>query len=110
MKELVVSVNGNLVFSLLNLMDTFIEPLRPKAMGLASGATGRRRSSVGTRDARSQTSVTRVRSSISRVQFTDEMRHRLEMLTEPWFIFALIWSIGATADEEGRTKFSEFLR
>ena len=32
-RELVASVNGNLVFSLLNLLDTFIEFLRPKNTG-----------------------------------------------------------------------------
>ena len=31
-------------------------------------------------------------------------------LIEPWFIFALIWSVGATCDENGRKKFSEYLR
>lgn len=34
----------------------------------------------------------------------------VETLIEPWFIFALIWSVGATCDGEGRKKFSEYLR
>ena len=92
-KEIVGSVNGNLVFSLLNLMDTFIACLKPKDMG-----------PIG--------SSTRVKSSTSmgRVSLTAGQRHRLSVLTEPWFIFSLIWSIGATTDDDGRIKFSNYLR
>ena len=110
-KELVVSVNGNLVFSLLNLMDTFIECLRPKNLGMppvgrrGSTTETRRRSSVGARN-----SVSAVRSATSRLALSPEMKERIELLLEPWFIFSLIWSIGATTDDEGRTKFSNFLR
>ncbi len=35
---------------------------------------------------------------------------RLPDLLEPWFIFSLIWSIGATCDNDGRKKFSEWVR
>ena len=34
----------------------------------------------------------------------------LPQLIEPWFIFALIWSVGATCDGSGRKKFDTFLR
>ena len=34
----------------------------------------------------------------------------VETLIEPWFIFALIWSVGATCDGDGRKKFSEYMR
>lgn len=33
-----------------------------------------------------------------------------ETLIEPWFIFALVWSVGGTCDGDGRKKFSEYLR
>lgn len=35
---------------------------------------------------------------------------RIGELIEPWFIFALIWSVGATGDSQGRTAFSLWLR
>ena len=31
-------------------------------------------------------------------------------LIESWFIFSLVWSVGATCDGEGRHAFSNFLR
>ena len=34
----------------------------------------------------------------------------LDQILEPWFIFAVIWSIGATCYGEGRVKFNTFLR
>lgn len=35
---------------------------------------------------------------------------RMGELIEPWFIFALIWSVGATGDSPGREAFSSWLR
>jgi dynein heavy chain len=34
----------------------------------------------------------------------------LESMIEQIFFFALIWSVGATVDEEGREKYNQFLR
>ena len=31
-------------------------------------------------------------------------------LIEPWFLFSLVWSIGATCDGDSRKKFDQFLR
>ncbi|KAM6325251.1 LOW QUALITY PROTEIN: dynein axonemal heavy chain 1 [Podargus strigoides] len=39
-----------------------------------------------------------------------EKTARIKELIEPWFIFALIWSVGATGDAQGRTAFSLWLR
>nr|XP_054101684.1 dynein axonemal heavy chain 1 isoform X2 [Callithrix jacchus] len=35
---------------------------------------------------------------------------RIVELIEPWFIFSLIWSVGATGDSNGRASFSHWLR
>lgn len=35
---------------------------------------------------------------------------RIVDLIEPWFIFSLVWSFGATCDSDGRIKFSTWLR
>ena len=66
----------------------------------------RRRSSAGGR----RDTVTAVRSATSRMQLSANQKSRLNQLYEPWFMFSLIWSIGATTDEEGRKKFSDYLR
>uniref|UniRef100_A0A8V1A4F4 Dynein axonemal heavy chain 1 n=1 Tax=Gallus gallus TaxID=9031 RepID=A0A8V1A4F4_CHICK len=34
----------------------------------------------------------------------------IQELIEPWFVFALIWSVGATGDSRGRIAFSSWLR
>ena len=31
-------------------------------------------------------------------------------LIEPWFLFALVWSIGASCDGDSRKKMDQFLR
>ncbi|XP_062056155.1 dynein axonemal heavy chain 1 [Lepus europaeus] len=39
-----------------------------------------------------------------------EKLSRLSELVEPWFIFSLVWSVGATGDSLGRVAFSRWLR
>ncbi|XP_045153350.1 dynein axonemal heavy chain 1 [Echinops telfairi] len=39
-----------------------------------------------------------------------EKLNRIPELIEPWFIFALVWSVGATGDSAGRAMFSHWLR
>uniref|UniRef100_A0A8B9M6P2 Dynein axonemal heavy chain 1 n=1 Tax=Accipiter nisus TaxID=211598 RepID=A0A8B9M6P2_9AVES len=40
----------------------------------------------------------------------EEKTAHIRELIEPWFIFALIWSVGATGDSQGRMAFSLWLR
>lgn len=35
---------------------------------------------------------------------------RIEELIEPWFIFALVWSIGMTGDYDSQLKFSKWIK
>ena len=39
-----------------------------------------------------------------------EKLSRIPELIEPWFIFSLIWSVGATGDSTSRNNFSHWLR
>lgn len=38
------------------------------------------------------------------------MQEKIKSLIEPWFLFSIIWSIGATCDHEDRIRFSDWLR
>ena len=35
---------------------------------------------------------------------------RISELIEPWFMFALVWTVGGTCDNNGREKFDKFVR
>lgn len=43
-------------------------------------------------------------------KFPSEKLSRIPELIEPWFIFALVWSVGATSDNQSRLAFSQWLR
>ena len=34
----------------------------------------------------------------------------VDKLIEPWFLFSLVWSVGATCDGDSRKKFDAFIR
>ncbi|XP_014674130.1 PREDICTED: dynein heavy chain 1, axonemal-like [Priapulus caudatus] len=76
-REIVGTVNSNLTFSLMKLMDCFFKPFMPQE--------GKRPTST-------------------------EKQAKIPALVEPWFLFALVWSVGATCDNNGRSKFSTWLR
>uniref|UniRef100_G3TQL9 Dynein axonemal heavy chain 1 n=1 Tax=Loxodonta africana TaxID=9785 RepID=G3TQL9_LOXAF len=41
---------------------------------------------------------------------TSEKLSRIPELIEPWFVFSLVWSVGATGDSTSRVNFSQWLR
>ncbi|KAK3096562.1 hypothetical protein FSP39_001310 [Pinctada imbricata] len=76
-KEIVPTVDCNLVFSLLKLLDCFFTPFVPQE---------------------------------GDKPIPQERLDRIAELIEPWFLFSLIWSIGATGDNDSWSKFSKWLR
>nr|KAJ3421411.1 Dynein heavy chain 1, axonemal [Polyrhizophydium stewartii] len=74
-REAVPTTNGNLVASLLRIMDSLLKPL---------AQPGGEKSPIEAND--------------------------LKVVVEPQFLFALVWSVGATGDTEGRKKFDTWLR
>lgn len=41
---------------------------------------------------------------------SDAQLARIPELIEPWFFFSFIWSLGSTTDNDGREKFSDYVR
>ena len=39
-----------------------------------------------------------------------DRKERVKELIEPWFMFSLVWTVGATTDNDGRKKFDKFIR
>ncbi|KAG6966008.1 hypothetical protein JG687_00005084 [Phytophthora cactorum] len=80
--ELVPTMDNNLAQSLMNILDCTLDPFREKP----ADGTGEPQPASKTPNA----------------QFQDDI--------EPLFIFALIWSVGASTNDAGRVRFDSFLR
>uniref|UniRef100_A0A4W3IMR6 Dynein axonemal heavy chain 1 n=1 Tax=Callorhinchus milii TaxID=7868 RepID=A0A4W3IMR6_CALMI len=78
-REVITSVDSNLTFSLLKLIDCLFNPFIGKETSDLMG-------------------------------LPDEKMNRVEDLIEPWFIFSLVWSVGATGDAESWVLFSKWMR
>ncbi|XP_059176982.1 dynein axonemal heavy chain 1-like [Physella acuta] len=77
LREIVPTVDGAVVFSLLKMLDCFFEPFVPKE---------------------------------GEQPIPAERLARVVELIEPWFLFSLVWSVGATCDNDSRKKFSHWLK
>uniref|UniRef100_A0A2K6RAQ5 Dynein axonemal heavy chain 1 n=1 Tax=Rhinopithecus roxellana TaxID=61622 RepID=A0A2K6RAQ5_RHIRO len=95
-KEVIASTNCNLTMSLLKLLDCFFKPFLPRETTCL----------IGCRETKPLDTVPV--SGLKKIP--SEKLSRVAELIEPWFIFSLIWSVGATGDSSGRTTFSHWLR
>lgn len=104
-KEVITSMDSNLTCSLLKLLDCFFEPFIPREV----------------RELFSIIVVRLVNLFMVKLIFvcvcgqgkkplSQEKLSRLQELIEPWFIFALVWSVGATGDADSCQRFSAWLR
>lgn len=49
-------------------------------------------------------------TSLQGKKISDKKLAVIERLIEPWYLFSLVWSVGATCDGDSRKKFDVFLR
>jgi dynein heavy chain len=80
-KEYVPSVNPNLVMSCLNLLDSLFSEFDPKKQP----------------------------AQLSKDDVAQKLL-KIPHLIEPYFIFSIVWSVGATCDNDGRKLIDTFLR
>lgn len=80
LKELVPTVDNNLTESLMRILDCYLEPFRPK------------------KDDSSSSLPTEIQIS------------NITLCIDALYIFAMVWSVGITTNEEGRKMFNEYLR
>ncbi|XP_060076356.1 dynein axonemal heavy chain 1-like, partial [Ylistrum balloti] len=81
-KEAIPTVDCNLVFSLLKMIECFFTPFVPQE-------PSRRR--------------------VGDPAIPQESLDRLGELIEPWFFFSIVWSVGCTGDNDSWLKFSQWL-
>ncbi|XP_060604387.1 dynein axonemal heavy chain 1-like isoform X2 [Ruditapes philippinarum] len=91
-REIVGTVDCNLVFSFLKLLECFFTPFMPKEALMI------------------KKSEANVSGKVGEKPIPAERLARIEELIEPWFIFALVWSIGMTGDHDSQLKFSKWIK
>ncbi|CAH8511378.1 unnamed protein product [Dicrocoelium dendriticum] len=104
-KEVIPTTDGQLCFSLLRMLECFFLPFTPKEAPMSKSK-------------KIQTDkVKNLKAPLRPMLMDDKANHvtedvlvRIGQALEPWFIFSLVWSFGATCNNDGRAKFNAYLR
>ncbi|GLD91881.1 hypothetical protein PINS_up000414 [Pythium insidiosum] len=99
MTELVPTMDNNLAQSLMSLLDCYLEPYRERVDSMAASGGGGDSNAAAPQQQQQQQQN---QGPAPGPQFKNDV--------EPLFLFALIWSVGATTNDAGRVKFDSFLR
>eukprot|EP00899_Mesostigma_viride_P012150 jgi/Mesvir1/20936/Mv08007-RA.1 len=104
LKETVATAGHNLVLSLFHVFDSLLLPFDPDA---EDGGTIM---SAHKADEDSGGGEAGHHHRVKHSRATDEDRAKVDPFIEPWFVFSLVWSIGASCDKPSRAKFNASVR
>ncbi|CAH8612512.1 unnamed protein product [Heterobilharzia americana] len=104
-KEIIATTDGQLCFGLMKMMDCFFMQYQPKETPMT-----RSRKQQINKAKNLKAPLRPLQGGPKEKGIGEDILNRIGQAIESWFIFSLIWSIGATCTNEGRVKFDQFLR